>query len=685
MRTFVETPKTSQQTTSAEPSRARFGQSRAVNAILFLQRTIGNQALRRMLQTDAGEAEAKWTAVAPSHTGPPVHTSAAGTRQTTLVVSEPGDGYEREAERMAEQVMRTPEPQLQRACASGGAGRPTCRTQQPGREHATLQGKRVQPGDTGNTAAPPSVHDVLRSPGHALDPPTRSLMEPRFGYDFSRVRVHSDALAARSAQSVNAQAYTVGRDIVFGAGRFSPGTQEGRRLLAHELTHVVQQDGAAAAVQRQPAPDPDAERAAAAAEAEVIAQTPMWYHEEQWEAENRLGLKATKRDDKEYAWLHARRDKVRLQKSGALTAEHQAEIAVKYRFFQGEAKAAYLRTIAPIVSEVAEPEQVQDILAGPPQEVTCDLTQREYVLEYEGDPSKTRCMQVPEDPEFKDLFDDKIKNAVGYAVEGTTWENVEYDAFKFMLVEYKNGTAEFFILDDVGNFYYAAPPRVAPLPTFLKRENGLIYPIQAGGVAFSEVLTPNIISLKEGLKWQIKQLQDLYDLLQLGGAYATIVGAYGVPAGFKMSLQALRRTTTGLPRPTKRTTGSGSKTSTSTGVPEPITDEPSTQRMRPGARVGEVVGEYQVAGDKGRVGDTFRRDIYGLYRIGGKTNDIRPIMGLVREFIAEAKAAGATRLHIVGHVVRNQNVLRIQRLAGALGGKATVTGDMSIEIIIPVN
>jgi hypothetical protein len=76
-------------------------------------------------------------------------------------------------------------------------------------------------------------------------------MEPRFGHDFGRVRVHTNTKAADSARAVNADAYTVGRDVVFGAGRFTPGTSEGRRLLAHELTHVVQQDSAIASPNEQ--------------------------------------------------------------------------------------------------------------------------------------------------------------------------------------------------------------------------------------------------------------------------------------------------------------------------------------------------------------------------------------------------------------------------------------------------
>src|SRR5262249_8012632 len=83
--------------------------------------------------------------------------------------------------------------------------------------------------------------DVLRSSGQPLDTESRYFMEERFGHDFSGVRVHSDAQAQRSADETDAEAYTVGQDIVFASGRYSPNTEGGRELLAHELTHVVQQ------------------------------------------------------------------------------------------------------------------------------------------------------------------------------------------------------------------------------------------------------------------------------------------------------------------------------------------------------------------------------------------------------------------------------------------------------------
>ena len=110
---------------------------------------------------------------------------------------------------------------------------------------ATLQ--RAKTNAALMSAAPPIVHEVLRSPGQPLDVATRSCMEPRFGHDFSNVRVHADAKAAESARAVNALAYTVGRDVVFGTGQFSPASTAGRKLIAHELTHVVQQQQGASA------------------------------------------------------------------------------------------------------------------------------------------------------------------------------------------------------------------------------------------------------------------------------------------------------------------------------------------------------------------------------------------------------------------------------------------------------
>ncbi len=96
-------------------------------------------------------------------------------------------------------------------------------------------------------AVPAIVEEVLRRPGQAIDAAARSFMERRFGRDFSAVRVHTDGRAAESARAVNAEAYTAGRSIVFGDRAYAPATERGRYLIAHELTHVVQQNGVRAA------------------------------------------------------------------------------------------------------------------------------------------------------------------------------------------------------------------------------------------------------------------------------------------------------------------------------------------------------------------------------------------------------------------------------------------------------
>lgn len=102
--------------------------------------------------------------------------------------------------------------------------------------------RNAEPETRNSGGVPPIVDDVLRSPGQPLAASTRAFMEPRFGHDFSKVRVHDDAHAARSAEAVNALAYTVRNDVVFGSGRYQPETIAGKRLLAHELTHVTQQN-----------------------------------------------------------------------------------------------------------------------------------------------------------------------------------------------------------------------------------------------------------------------------------------------------------------------------------------------------------------------------------------------------------------------------------------------------------
>ncbi|MEP0824669.1 MAG: DUF4157 domain-containing protein [Nitrososphaera sp.] len=170
--------------------------------------------------------------------------------QPRLKVSHPSDPSEEEAERVAEQVMSTPAPsidshslapngeRLDRKCAA-------CETMKEKEEKEVNISRKSSSGFDleNNHELASEIGDIRSSSGSLLDASTKEFMESRFGYDFSSVRVHTDGTAAQSANRVNALAYTIGNNIVFGEGMYQPDTTQGRRLLAHELTHVVQQNG----------------------------------------------------------------------------------------------------------------------------------------------------------------------------------------------------------------------------------------------------------------------------------------------------------------------------------------------------------------------------------------------------------------------------------------------------------
>jgi Domain of unknown function (DUF4157) len=142
-----------------------------------------------------------------------------------LAINKAGDDYEQEADRISAQVNARP-------TSTADSGTPLHIQRFAGESNGQMD------------AAPASVDHALASPGTPLARALRQDMEQRFGHDFSRVRVHSDATSGSRAQDHGTRAFTVGHDIVFGRGVFAPATYEGRRLLAHELAHVVQADTA---------------------------------------------------------------------------------------------------------------------------------------------------------------------------------------------------------------------------------------------------------------------------------------------------------------------------------------------------------------------------------------------------------------------------------------------------------
>jgi hypothetical protein len=175
----------------------------------------------------------------------------AGVIQAKLKIDQPGDPDEREADRVADSIISSHRAvNVQRKCSACAAGA-TCSKCQDEQLHAKLQPGRGASHSHESGAS--SVHAALRSAGRPLDSAARAFFEPRFAADFRGVRVHTGGEAAHAARSIGARAFTAGSDVVFADGEYAPESTEGQRLLAHELTHVVQQGETAHAprVQRQ--------------------------------------------------------------------------------------------------------------------------------------------------------------------------------------------------------------------------------------------------------------------------------------------------------------------------------------------------------------------------------------------------------------------------------------------------
>ncbi|MBW2690556.1 MAG: DUF4157 domain-containing protein, partial [Deltaproteobacteria bacterium] len=186
-----------------------------------------------------------------------VHSTGPGMIQAKLKINEPGDIYEQEADRVADAVMRMPEPGVQREVEPEEEDEEERLQAKPLAAQITpLIQRKIYPEEDGEeliqsketSGQTPRLSPILQNQihslkgsGHALPQSVRNFFEPRFGYSFGQVRVHNDARAAQLSRGVNARAFTVGQDVVFAAGQYTPETTRGKKLLAHELSHVVQQ------------------------------------------------------------------------------------------------------------------------------------------------------------------------------------------------------------------------------------------------------------------------------------------------------------------------------------------------------------------------------------------------------------------------------------------------------------
>jgi len=212
--------------------------------VIHLQRTFGNQAVQRLYRS--------------------------GLLQAKLRINQPNDVYEKEADRVADQVMLMPEPVHGKYPSDTSVQASHISRSRYLNNEETLQRQMQQPfsmeeglikeGRLQAKSSPGRITEMktgldsriesLRTGDQNLSPSTRAFMEFRFDRDFSDVRIHTDSQAAETARSLNARAFTVGRDIVFGDGQYMPESKSGKHLLAHELAHVIQQAKAPQTLQK---------------------------------------------------------------------------------------------------------------------------------------------------------------------------------------------------------------------------------------------------------------------------------------------------------------------------------------------------------------------------------------------------------------------------------------------------
>ncbi len=268
MRIFAQKPKVPHSNMSDKPSvpeRAYLGPNHQVDSIHHVQSTTAQPVLQRSLATTTGSVTGAIATTETAHFGHdfsqiPVYSTLPLQIQAKLTVSTPGDQYEQEADQVANAVMAgysrrvghisqgvqpklyrlelRPEDLVDSVFPLGGeseAGSPE-----------TSPTEEVQRSAVGATGAVPahfeqSLQQATHGGGDTLPAATRSFMENRFGYDFSAVRVHTDTRAHTLAQAINARAFTLNKDIFFARSQYQPDNQAGQYLLAHELTHVVQQ------------------------------------------------------------------------------------------------------------------------------------------------------------------------------------------------------------------------------------------------------------------------------------------------------------------------------------------------------------------------------------------------------------------------------------------------------------
>jgi hypothetical protein len=429
--------------------------------------------------------------------------------QPKLAVGAVDDPFEREADETADRVLRMPVDSRAffKPRGLGLQSKIAIKTKCKSCDEEGKLRKKNKTDSEGQTEAPEIIHDVVSSPGIPLDHKTRNFFEPRFGYDFSNVKVHTGNKAAFSSESINAHAYTVGNHVVFNENRFAPQTDSGKKLLAHELTHVVQQGNAKVRplVQR-----------------DEVEKTMS----DKWPDNIIRHIQRALRNHKLFTG----------DTTGKL--DQQTVDGLNKVFYKDSWKNYDHKAVLGILTS----KDAGWLIKNKPDEATlnkakeikmpdCDLAKGEFLLKIEEDLAKSKCILLS-DPVMNKYIDHNLADFNAQMLPETNMWNISRDRITSFRAVYKDGTHVDFSLDALPK----SKTRSGQVQTkflfdYELKKDGKIYPIRAGRLYLVDFSVPNLSYLNGELHRSVDYVIDelhkhatLMDLTVIFGKYITMLG-----------------------------------------------------------------------------------------------------------------------------------------------------------------
>jgi hypothetical protein len=526
----------------------------------------------------------------------------------------------------------------------------------------------------------------MQTSGAPLDAATRRFMEPRFGHDFSRIRVHTDARASASADAVHARAYTVGSNVSFAADEYAPTTARGRNLIAHELAHTIQQSGGAGASTTGTREGHEREADAAAnainsgATLDVSTSRSAFY------------VARKPADDKERAAAVAEIEAMNARMEHDRAEEEQDEDAKTGTGRPGLSTPAS----SPPIPPAADPERILQEAQGRLKLASMALALAERQARrhafWDGNPSNNTAdvkeaftLDLYWDPNQNGFVRQPYVSAQEDLVAADPDARRLYSDHLWGLTE--NRQPEKSLPDRLIGFVCKHTEPCSSNQEHTRRD------IEGG------------MSREEATKRASARLLLFGAMLALPGegpSGPVQVGPRGMPgAGPALIEPAVATPPSGaaeeLATPTSDpvlTTGGksggpgrGGQAPVDEGATPEVTEDAPTAPIPTGTPPpGELVGEFRITGSKGLKGKTFEREIWGIRATEPVTTKrgLGPVLKLFDDLIGEARAAGATELRVVGKAVTNKYIVKMRRTIEARGGRFTRVDARTVEIVLPV-